>query len=95
MDAFSRRSLFLKALPAHIISLKFWLKYCKSLPTISRTQVEGVNVQIYKDKYVLHLDFHAIDMDDVDIIFGYPWMDSTSTININVQKKFLKLWYQK
>jgi hypothetical protein len=27
------------------------------------------------DKYVLHFDFHAIEMDDVDIILGYPWMD--------------------
>jgi hypothetical protein len=39
--------------------------------------------------------FHAIDMDDVDIVLGYPWMDSVGTININVQKKFLKLWYKK
>jgi hypothetical protein len=28
------------------------------------------------DKYVLHPDFHATDMDDMDIILGYPWMDS-------------------
>ena len=34
-------------------------------------------------------------MKDVDIILGYPWMDSIGTININVQKKFLKLWYKK
>jgi hypothetical protein len=44
------------------------------------------------EKYVLHYDFHAIDMDDVDIVLGYPWMNSVGTININVQKKFLKLW---
>jgi hypothetical protein len=41
---------------------------------IQSTQVEGENVQIFKDlkltmdKYVLHSYFHAIDMDDVDII---------------------------
>jgi hypothetical protein len=34
-------------------------------------------------------------MDDVYIILGYPWMDLAGTININVQKKFLKLWYKK
>jgi hypothetical protein len=68
---------------------------------IQSTQVEGENVQIFKDlkitmdKYVLHSYFHAIDMDDVDIILGYPWMDSIGTININVQKKFMKLWYKK
>jgi hypothetical protein len=68
---------------------------------IQSTQVEGENVQIFKDlkitmdKYVLHSYFHAIDMDDVDIVLGYPWMDSVGTININVQKKFLKLWYKK
>ena len=36
-----------------------------------------------------------IDMDDVDIVLGYPWMDLVGTININVQNKFLKLWYKK
>jgi hypothetical protein len=48
---------------------------------IQSTHVEGENVQIFKylkitmDTYVLHSDFHAIDMDDVDIVLGYPWMD--------------------
>jgi hypothetical protein len=68
---------------------------------IQSTQVEGENVQIFKDlkltmdKYVLHSNFHAIDMNDVDIILGYPWMESIGTVNINVQKKFMKLWYKK
>jgi hypothetical protein len=34
-------------------------------------------------------------MGDVDIVLGYPWIESVGTININVQKKFLKLWYKK
>jgi hypothetical protein len=65
------------------------------------TQFEGKNVQIFKDlklsmdKYVLHSYFYAMDMDEVDIILGYPWIESVGTININVQKKFLKLWYKK
>jgi hypothetical protein len=68
---------------------------------IQSTQVEGENVQIFKDlkitmdKYVLHSDFYAMDMDEVDIVLGYPWIESVGTININVQKKFLKLWYKK
>jgi hypothetical protein len=68
---------------------------------IQSTQVEGENIQIFKDlkltmdKYVLHSYFYAIDMDDVDIVLGYPWIESVGTININVQKKFLKLWYKK
>jgi hypothetical protein len=46
------------------------------------------------DKYVLHLNFHAyIWM--MDIVLGYPWMDLVGTVNINVQKKLLKLWYKK
>jgi hypothetical protein len=44
---------------------------------------------------VLHSYFYAIDMGDVDIVLGYPWIDSMGTININVEKKFLKLWYKK
>jgi hypothetical protein len=47
------------------------------------------------DKYVSHSYFHAIVMDGVDIIFRYPWMDSIGIVNINVKKKFLKLWYKK
>ena len=47
------------------------------------------------DKYVLNSNFCAIDMDDVDVVLGYPWIDSIGTININVQKKFLNLWYKK
>jgi hypothetical protein len=43
------------------------------------------------DKYVLHLDFYVMDMDEVDIVLGYPWTESMGTININVQNKFLKL----
>jgi hypothetical protein len=68
---------------------------------IQNTQVEGENVQIFKDlkitmdKYVLHSNFYAMDMDEVDIVLGYPWIESVGTININVKKKFLKLWYKK
>ena len=63
--------------------------------------MDGGNVQVFKDlkitmdKYALHSDFHAIDMNNVDIVLGYPWMKSVGTININVEKKFLKLWYKK
>jgi hypothetical protein len=59
------------------------------------------HVQIFKDlkitmdKYVLHSDFYATDMDEVDIVLGYPWIESVGTININVKNKFLKLWYKK
>jgi hypothetical protein len=52
-------------------------------------------LNITMDKHVLHSYFYAIDMDDVDIVLGYSWMDSVDTININVQKNFLKLWYMK
>ena len=47
------------------------------------------------DKYVFHGDFYASDMDNMDVVLGYPWMESMGTININVQKTFLKLWYKK
>ena len=46
------------------------------------------------DKHVLHSDFYASDMANVEVVLGYPWMESVGTININVQKKFLKLWYK-
>lgn len=47
------------------------------------------------DKYVLHSYFYAMNMNDVNIILWYPWMDSIFTVNINVQKKIMKLWYKK
>ena len=68
---------------------------------IENTQVDDKDVQIYKDlklsmdKYVFHGDFYASEMDNIDVVLGYPWMESVGTININVQKKFLKLWYKK
>ena len=68
---------------------------------IQSKQGDGENVQFFKDlkltmdKYVLHSDFYALDMKYVHIILGYPWMDSIGTINLNMQKKFLKLWYKK
>jgi hypothetical protein len=36
-----------------------------------------------------------MDMDEMDIVLGYPWIESMGTININVQNKLLKLWYKK
>ena len=68
---------------------------------IENTQVDNEDVQIYKDlkismdKYVLHSDFYASDMDVVDVVLGHPWMESIGTVNFNVQKKFMKLWYKK
>jgi hypothetical protein len=68
---------------------------------IQSTQAKDENFQFFKylniimDKYVLHSIFYAIDMDDVDIVLGYSWMDLVGTVNINVKKKFLKLWYKK
>jgi len=47
------------------------------------------------DKYVLHYDFHAINMVDEDNVLGYPWMELVGIVNINVKNKFLKLWYKK
>jgi hypothetical protein len=72
-----------------------------STKNIEGTHVAGENVQFFKDlklsvdKYVLHSNFYAIDMDDVDIVLGYPWMNLVGIVNINVQNKFLKLWYKK
>ena len=68
---------------------------------IETAQVDNEDVQVYKDlkismdKYVLHGDFYASEMDNMDVVLGYPWMESVGTININVHKKFLKLWYKK
>ena len=59
---------------------------------IGRTQVDGEHVQVFKylkitmDNYVLHSNFHSIDIPIVDIFLGYPWMKSVGTMNINVEK---------
>jgi hypothetical protein len=73
------------------------------IPTknIQITKVASENVKFFKylklsmDKYVLHSYFEALDMGVEDIVLGYPWIESMGTININVQKKFLNLWYKK
>ena len=43
------------------------------------------------EKYVLHFDFCAIDMNDVDVVLGYPWIPTIGTIHINVEFFFVKL----
>lgn len=46
------------------------------------------------DKYMLHCDFYTSDMDNMDVVLGYPWMESMGTVNISVQNKFPKLQYK-
>ena len=64
---------------------------------MEHTQINNEQVQVYNDlkismdKYVLHSNFFASNMDNVNVVLGYPWMESIGTININVQKKFLNL----
>jgi hypothetical protein len=47
------------------------------------------------EKYVLLSYFYAMDINEVDVILGYPWMTTIATMNINVEKKFVKLSYKK
>ena len=80
-------------------------KLAKSLKILAKnvctTHIDGEPAQVFKDlkitlgNYVLHSDFQARDLDNMDIVLGYPWMKSMGTININLEKKFLKLWYKK
>ena len=68
---------------------------------IQITHVDGEKFQnckdlkITMDKYVLHSAFYSLDMDGVDVVLGYPWMQSKGVVNINVENKFLKFWYKK
>ena len=36
-----------------------------------------------------------MDIDEVDIVLGHHWIESVGVINVNVKKKFLKLWFNK
>lgn len=68
---------------------------------IEESQMDGKQIQVFEDlklsmdKYVLHSDFYALHMDGMDIVLGYPWLESLGTINLNVQNKFMKLWYKR
>ena len=33
-------------------------------------------------------------MDGVDVVLGYPWMESVCIVNINVENIFLRIWYK-
>ena len=76
-------------------------KLAKSLKlpikNVCRTHIDGEHIQVFKNlkitmgNYVLHSNFQARDMDNMDIVLGYPWMKSVGTINLNIEKKFLKL----
>ena len=104
MDVFKRRIfLFLLDLVANIISSMPNL--AKKLQVLAQhiqsTQVDGETFQIFKDlniimdKDELHSYFYGLYIDDVDVILGYPWMQSVGTINNNVETKFLNIWYKK
>jgi hypothetical protein len=90
-------SLFLLTLVSNkILSMLSWLIDCKFLQRISKEHKLRVkSVKICKDlkltivKYVLQSNFCAINMNDVDVILGYPWMPTIGTYNINVEKKFI------
>ena len=68
---------------------------------IQSTQFDGGNFQIFNDlkiimdKYVLRSQFYSLDKDGVDVVFGYMLIQLVGTVNINVEKKILKLWYKK
>jgi len=80
-------------------------KLAKSLKLLAKhvcsTHIDGEFVQVCKylkitmGNYVLHSDFQTRDMDKMDIVLGYPWMTLVGTINLNLENKFLKLWYKK
>jgi hypothetical protein len=60
---------------------------------ILSTQVDGETMELFRDlkvsmgNYVLHWNFHTKDIDNVDRVLGYSWMDLVGTFNLNVQKK--------
>jgi len=74
----------------NIINVNLEKKLQVPVKHIENTQVDDEDVQDYKDlklsmdKYVLHGDFYTSDMDNMDVVLGYPWMESVGTININV-----------
>lgn len=49
------------------------------------------DLKLTMDKYVLDFDFYALDMEDVNVVLAYPWMDLVGTISLNVWNKILKL----
>ena len=65
------------------------------------THIDGEHVQVFKylkitmGNYALHSNFQARDLDNKDMVLGYPWMKSVGTIIINIENKFLKLWHKK
>ena len=73
----------------------------KKLQVLAKHIENTRDVQVYKDlklsmdKYVLHDDFYTSNMDNMDVVLGYPRMEVVDTLNINVQKEFLKLWYKR
>ena len=34
-------------------------------------------------------------MDGVDVVLGCAWMQLVGTVNFNVEKKFVNIWYKK
>ena len=67
---------------------------------IQITHVDGENFQIFKDLKITMDKCVAFRIlffryGCVDVVLGYLWMQSVGTVNFNVEKKFVKIWYKK
>lgn len=62
----------------NLINVNFSKKLQVPTKHMENTQVDNENVKVYNDlnismdKYVLNFDFYALDMDNVDVVLGYP-----------------------
>ena len=76
MEVFKKRILLCLSIPVASIILSRKLQVSEK--HIAKMQVVNEEVHIYKylkiymDKYVLHYDSYTSDMDNVDVVLGYP-----------------------
>lgn len=53
------------------------------------------DLKLSMDRYILHSNFYASDMDGLYIFFGYPWLESLGTTNISVHERYQLMTMQK
>jgi hypothetical protein len=81
MDVFTKKKVIVSINPScqqNFINALLVNRLQVSTKNMQRIEVEGNTILVFKslkltmDKYVLHSNFCAIDMNDVDVILGYP-----------------------
>jgi hypothetical protein len=61
----------------------------------NKDQINNLSLRIDNYIFVSQFIVKSIDLEDVDIVLGFDWMETLGTFFLNAQNKFLTFFYKK